>query len=93
MFRAVAYLSLSASHCDIHESTSVLYSLLGAALWCLLLLLWFNLRTMLALIIIEWFVEEGMDRGFVLACIAELQLFFPVPPHPSKNRIDLTFGV
>lgn len=44
MIDVIAYLSLSTGHGDVHESTSVLNSLLRAALWCLLLLLWFNLK-------------------------------------------------
>lgn len=37
------YLSLATSHRDIDETAGVCYSLLGSALWCLLLLLWLNL--------------------------------------------------
>ena len=43
-FVAETHLSLSASHCDIHESSSVCYSLLGSAFGCLLLLLRLDLK-------------------------------------------------
>lgn len=39
----ISYLSLSASQCNVNESSSVHHSLVGTALWLLLLLLWFDL--------------------------------------------------
>ena len=39
------YLSLATSHCDVDESSSICYSLLGSALGALLLLLRLNLFT------------------------------------------------
>ena len=39
------YLSLATGHCDVHEPSGVGNSLLGSALGCLLLLLWFNLES------------------------------------------------
>lgn len=47
-------LPLATSHCDVHKSASVSYSLLGPTLWCLLLLLWLDLEVAAVSILICW---------------------------------------
>ncbi len=51
--RVQTYLPLPTSHRNIDESPRVCDSLLCAALWGLLLFLWFNLKD-----------EEGLAKGF-----------------------------
>jgi len=52
--REYAYLSLSTSHGDVHETAGVRYSLLCAALGGLLLLLWLDLDTHISLVRVYW---------------------------------------